>query len=357
MPMRQPHVCRPQTVGYSTLCGIIGAWCRGEFPRWQIVDEEEWEGTVAQSRLHGVSGLVYKLLPDSAPAHIRESLQSDYNTQLAGNMLYIHQLAQIVPALRNASVRFAVVKGAALLATVYPEPAIRAMKDIDLLVHPEDANILRSVMMHLGWQEEDEDIAGRQFGERYRAETSFTRQEGALLLRVEAHLDMPGFYPPSRSAIWDRLTLVSGAGNDEMPVLSLSAHLSYLCAHYYYHHCGFGLKWLMDVALLISRVTSWHDVVVDAYQFGTTRPVHLALHDVAKYLQVPVPQHIVETLRFLPMPLSLRLLFELCKRPGLQHYLGIRLLDIYRAPNWRVRLGYIWRKLTAPRWRRRPQRG
>jgi len=134
-------------------------------------------------------------------------------------------------------------------------------------------------------------------------------------------------------------------------MLCLPSHLSYLCAHYFYHHCGAGLKWLVDVALLTSQVRSWHEVVVTAYEFGTTRPLHLALQELAKCLRLPVPQHVVETLRFLPMPLSLRLLFEMCKRPSL-HYLGIRLLDVYRAPNWSTRLGYVWRKLTAPRWRR-----
>lgn len=352
----QPHVCNTHTAGCGLLYRVVGAWCRGETPDWQIADDAEWESLVVQARAHGVSGLLYPILPDNAPAAVRESLQHDYHTQMAGNLLYMQNLAQIVTALRNAGMRFAVVKGSALLATVYPDPAMRAMKDIDLLVHPEDVNILKPVMAHLGWQEEDEDIAGRQFGERYRAETSFTRQEGTLLLRAEAHLDAPGFYPPSRSDIWNKITVAAGAGIDQMPMLTLPTHLSYLCAHYYYHHCGSGLKWLVDVALLVSRITSWHDVVVDAYQFGTTRPVHLALHDVAKYLQIPVPQHIVETLRFLPMPISLRLLFELCKRPRL-HYLGIRLLDIYRAPNWHTRLGYIWRKLTAPRWGRRFSRG
>ncbi len=347
--------CRMKGMSCDLLCHVLGAWCRGEMPGWQIADDEQWESLVEQSRAQGVSGLLYRLLPDSAPAEVRARLQGDYNTQLAGNMLYLHQLAQIVRALQSAGVRFAVVKGAALLATVYTDPGTRAMKDIDLLVHPEDANVLKSVMAHLGWQEEDEDIAGKQFGERYRAETSFTRQEGTLLLRAEAHLDVPGFYPPSRADTWNNITAVAGAGIDEMPVLTLPAHLSYLCTHYYYHHCGLGLKWLVDVALLASRVTSWHDVVVTAYQFGTTRPVHLALHNVGKYLQVPVPQHIVETLRFLPMPFSLRMLFELCKRPGFPHYLGIRLLDLYRAPSWYRRMGYIWRKLTAPRWRRNPQ--
>lgn len=353
MPKRQPHACCPQSRACDSLYSIVGAWCRGETPGWQMLDNEEWDSLVAQARAHAVSGLLYRIMPDNAPAAVCKSLQHDYQSQMAGNMLYTQHLAQIVTALRNAGVRFAVVKGAALLATVYPDPAIRAMKDVDLLVHLEDVNILKPVMAYLGWQEEDEDIAGGQFGERYRAETSFTRQEGTLLLRVEAHLDVPGFYPPSRRGIWNKVTMVTGAGIGEMPVLTLPTHLSYLCAHYYYHHCGSGLKWLVDVAVLASRVTSWHDVVVDAYQFGTTRPVHLALHDVAKYLQVPVPQHVVETLRFLPMSISLRLLFELCKRPKL-HYLGVRLLDLYRAPNWHTRLGYIWRKLTAPRWRGRP---
>ncbi|GIV17693.1 MAG: hypothetical protein KatS3mg022_3128 [Armatimonadota bacterium] len=329
----------------------IGAWCQGKPVSLQAMDDKQWEVLVEEARLHGVSGLLYTLLPNEVPVEVRDTLRSDYQNQLAANVLYMQKLAQIVPALKNAGVRFAVVKGAALLATVYRDMGIRAMKDIDLLVHPDDANILKPVMQQLGWQEEDEDIAGKQFGERYRAETSFTCREGSLMLRLEAHLDMPGFYPRSRAAIWQKIVSVCTAGIDEMPALGVSAHLNYLCTHFYYHHCGQGLKWLVDVALLVSQVRSWHDVVVDAYEFGTTRPVHLALHDVAKYLQVPVPQHIVETLRFLPMPLSLRLLFEMCKRPSL-HYLGIRLLDIYRAPNWPTRFGYIWRKLTAPRWRR-----
>lgn len=330
---------------------VVGAWCRGELVHWRTLDDKGWSALVEDARRNGVSGILHTVVPDDAPASVREALRSDYHTQLAANMLYLERLAQIVPALKTASVRFAVVKGAALLATVYPDLGMRAMKDVDLLVHPEDANILKPVMQQLGWQEEDEDIAGKQFGERYRAETSFTRREGSLMLRVEAHLDVPGFYPRSRGAIWQRIVAVCAAGIDEMPVLSLPAHLNYLCTHFYYHHCGQGLKWLVDVALLASQVRSWHDVVVDAYEFGATRPVHLALHDIARYLQVPVPQHIVETLRFLPMPLSLRLLFEMCKRPSL-HYLGIRLLDIYRAPNWSTRFGYVWRKLTAPRWRR-----
>ncbi|MEJ5252784.1 MAG: nucleotidyltransferase family protein, partial [Armatimonadota bacterium] len=162
-------LCRVKGMSCDLLCRVVGAWCRGEMPDWQIADDEEWESLVEQSRAQGVSGLLYRLLPDSAPAEVRARLQSDYNTQLAGNMLYLHQLAQIVPALQSAGVRFAVVKGAALLATVYTAPGTRAMKDIDLLVHPEDANVLKSVMAHLGWQEEDEDIAGKQFGERYRA--------------------------------------------------------------------------------------------------------------------------------------------------------------------------------------------
>ncbi len=336
----------------NLLCAQIGAWCREEPVRWLPMESDQWDALVAQARAEGVAGLLYTLLPEDAPSSVRERLRADYQLQKTANLLYMEKLGQVVPALRDAGVRFVVVKGTALLATVYPDMGMRAMKDIDLLVHPEDVNILKPVMDHLGWQEEDEDIAGKGFGVHYRGESTFIRQEGNILFRLEAHLDAPGFYPPSRRRIWERVTAVSGAGIDDMPVLTAPAHLSYLCAHYYYHHCGSGLKWLVDVARLISQIHSWHDAVVDAYEFGTTRPVHLALHDLSQMLKVPVPQHIVATLRFLPMPISLRLLFEMCKRPRL-HYLGIRLLDLYRAPSWSVRLGYIWRKVTAPRWKRR----
>lgn len=331
---------------------ILGAWCQNATAPLITGNAIHWEDLVAQARHHEVGGLLYTVLPAEAPAAVRDALRADYRSQLAANTLYLHHLASLVPALRDVGVRFAVVKGAALLPTLYHDWGQRRLEDIDLLVHPEDVSLFRSVMCHLGWREEDGDIAGARFGERYRAETSFARQEGQVLLRVEGHLDLPGFYPPARAAVWQRISTVSASGIGALPVLDSSTHLSYLCTHLYYHHCGRGLKWLVDVALLVSQVRSWHDVVVDAYQFGTTRPLHLALNDVARYLDVPVPQHIAETLRFLPMPISLRLLLEMCKRPAL-HYLGIRLLDLYRAPNWSTRLGYLWRKLTAPRWRRR----
>lgn len=331
---------------------LVGAWCRGEPAPSEAWSAIPWTELVELARQHEVAALLYPILPPETPAEVRFALRVDYQSQLAANTLYMHHLARIVPALQQAGVRFAVVKGAALLATVYPDWAQRHMEDLDLLVSPEDADTFRAVMERLGWHEEDNDIAGARFGERYRAETSFARLEGDVLLRVEGHLDLPGFYPRSRSAVWGRITTVSAAGGEQFPVLDFSTHLSYLCTHLYYHHCGQGMKWWVDVALMVSRVTCWHDVVVDAYAFGTTRPLHLALHDVGRYLDIPVPQHIVETLRFLPMPISLRLLLELCKRPAL-HYLGIRLLDLYRAPDWSTRLGYLQRKLTAPRWRRR----
>jgi len=334
----------------SALHEVLGAWCRGEPTKWQAVESAGWQRVVEEAQSQGVSGLLYHLLPQQAPPIARGALAAEYRSQLAANILYLDWLRQIIPALRDAGIRFAVVKGAALLATVYPDLGIRGMEDADLLVHPDDVNLLRSVLQHLGWQEEDEDVAGRRFGERYRGETSFIRFEGSMLMRLEGHLDAPGFYPRSRHRIWERITLVSGAGIEGMPVLQLPVHLSYLCAHYCYHHCGRGLKWLVDIALLLTQITSWHDVVVEAYHFGTTRPLHYALQETARRLQMPVPQHILETLRLLPMPLTLRLLFELCKRPAF-HYVGIRLLDIYRAPHWSVRLGYIGRKLFAPRWR------
>lgn len=351
--MRRDHtVCHTTTSVRNLLYEQVGAWCRHEPVDWLPTEDEQWRDLIELARCEGVAGLLYTILPENVPTHVRDCLRADYQSHLAANLLYMEKLAQIVPALQSAGVRFAVVKGAALLTTAYHDMGARAMKDVDLLVHPDDANILKPVMEHLGWREEDEDIAGKGFGVRYRAERTFTRQEGSILFRVEAHLDAPGFYPASRGEIWSRITTASSADIGDMPVLSLPAHLSYLCAHYYYHHCGSGLKWLVDIARLVSQISSWHDTVVDAYQFGTTRPVHLALQEVRQVLKVPVPQHIVATLRFLPMPISLRILFELCKRPRL-HYLGIRLLDIYRAPTWSIRLGYIWRKLTAPRWRKR----
>lgn len=322
----------------------LQAWCRTQ--QLAPPDDVQAEANLVEAaRREEISALLYLVLPRPL-----QSLYPDYRSCLAGNLLYLRELERLVSALRQAGVRFVVVKGAALATTVYPHLGMRSLEDIDLLVHRDDANLLRLVMNHLGWQEEDSDIAGSQFGWRYRGEMAFRRTAGDLLLRVEAHLDVPGFYPRRRDTVWSRVQWISVEGFGEMPLLHTTTHLCYLCAHLYYHHQGRGVKWLVDIALLYSQIDSWSGLLGEAYHFGVTRPLRLALEEVARHFGIAIPAHMLKALEVLPMPLGLRILLELCRRPR-WHYLGIRLLDLYRAPSWSVRVGYLWRKLTAPRWR------
>jgi Uncharacterised nucleotidyltransferase len=272
----------------------------------------------------------------SAAAVLKESY---YATGMR-NLLLRRELGTCLQALAAAAVPAIVLKGAALIETVYHNVSLRPMGDADLLVRRADVAVTRQVLEHLGYQ------AGR--GEtrpgaltEYENEMAFCKP-GRINTWVDVHwslFDSP--YYQDRLAMdwfWESARPATIA---EMPTLVLGpeALVIHLCGHLALHHTNTGLLWWYDVAAVLTRhrdEIDWRVLLSRTSGSGLIPPVRSVLLRVADEWGAPIPPVVLEALRGMrESPAERRIFAELTagQRSPRQRFWS----DLTSMSDWRQR--------------------
>ena len=113
---------------------------------WEQFASQDWAELVKKAGEQGVAPVLHwklneskdlDLLPTGSMDQLRQAgkrLAVDYYRCAAQNQLLYAELGRILGALESAGVACILLKGAALGTSVYPDPALRPMNDLDLLV-------------------------------------------------------------------------------------------------------------------------------------------------------------------------------------------------------------------------------
>jgi hypothetical protein len=191
----------------------------------------DWNFLLASSRRHRLSGLVYEAarrgnLDSSLPKDTRMALHSDYYTNLALNLVLFDHLEAFIYAARQCGAPVLLLKGAAFVGWIYPNPAVRPMSDLDILIRRQDMDCLVRVAENLGYER-------------------FSRSDHALSLRhpvrgtyMELHTSLtscPQYLGIDTESLMERST---------RPALQLEGartiapedHLLHLCLHGSFQH-------------------------------------------------------------------------------------------------------------------------
>ncbi len=115
-----------------------------------------WADLAEQSEIHGIAPLIYyhfQAAGFSPPVPARRVLKALVMRHRDANAIRSRALVLILDALSAEGIPVLVLKGAALAHTVYPEPGLRPMRDIDLLVPPSQARQAQSLLISLGYHE------------------------------------------------------------------------------------------------------------------------------------------------------------------------------------------------------------
>ncbi|MCB9077508.1 MAG: nucleotidyltransferase family protein [Anaerolineaceae bacterium] len=110
--------------------------------------------TSAQLEEHGLGPLFYTSIKTgeiSIAPDLKRSLQALYLRHRHANTVRGRVLANILSHFQAAGIHVLVVKGAALAHIIYPEPGLRPMRDIDLLVKQADARRAQQLLAELGF--------------------------------------------------------------------------------------------------------------------------------------------------------------------------------------------------------------
>lgn len=111
------------------------------------------DALLVATRREGVTTLLHHLgRTRGLPDEIVGQFAAFERQRIAAEMLERAELAHVVRALAGASLKFLLLKGAALAYSVYPAPHLRPRSDVDLLF-PEQATMLRAceVLASIGY--------------------------------------------------------------------------------------------------------------------------------------------------------------------------------------------------------------
>jgi hypothetical protein len=168
--------------------------------RWQAQALPNWEGVPAFAEAHGLVPLLYTHLQAAGvalPPRAAQQLQGYYIQHAHAARVRAQVLADILARFRAAGVDVLVLKGAALAYLVYPQPALRPMRDIDLLVRAADVYRAYALLPEIGFTPPP----GAHYGldPDHHHLTAIKRVAAGISISVELHhalhLNEPGRQP------------------------------------------------------------------------------------------------------------------------------------------------------------------
>lgn len=101
----------------------------------------DWQSLPVLAHAQGVAPLVYahlRRIGFALPPNVEQTLYGIYLYQRRKNEVMLAVLERAIGALDAAGAPALALKGSALACLVYPEPALRPMADLDILIRPED---------------------------------------------------------------------------------------------------------------------------------------------------------------------------------------------------------------------------
>ncbi len=131
--------------------------CLSDPPRLdtlQTLKDEAWEEVAITAIAVGLAPLLHWRLEQAGltpPPLTMAKLGVTRQAHAKRNAAIADQLAELLMACDQENLDVVVLKGALLAPTVYPDPALRPMNDIDLLFHPDDVVRAELLLERLGY--------------------------------------------------------------------------------------------------------------------------------------------------------------------------------------------------------------
>jgi hypothetical protein len=247
--------------------------------------EVDWNALIKYFHKEGMAGIAHRFLRNrQLPAQIHSTLAGLYHGNVARNLNFVAALKSLEKALEQEALEVMTLKGASLMAHIYPNIGLRPMEDLDLLVRPADHQRLVRILVGLGYQQNK------------RRTYSFVKDKTVLdvhcsplntdRIRNRSHL-----LPTGLDAIWDR-SVAWDSGyrwirrpDDADNVLLLAQHVM--------KHNFSRLIWLEDIYRILSGADKrrWALLLERSDQLQQQKSLAYSLYLLQDYYGLTLPIH------------------------------------------------------------------
>ena len=245
--------------------------------------------------------------PHDHPA-LAPLVEATHQTAMASVLLERAQ-RDVDVALRAAGIPALWLKGAALAHTVYPEPTLRPMVDLDVLVPYEQRERALEVVQGLGYdfyslhgirtRSSGDELARKLSAHHYHLRGGVSN---AVILELHSRLlgsDDRLLSLAQLDWFWAHTETIRAGEGWAFDTLTPEAHLLYGCAHAILQHGEAQLYLLrfFDLHQIITRAAlDWPLIVDQAVALGWTLAVERALRRCMAFFATPVPAEVLEAL-------------------------------------------------------------
>jgi hypothetical protein len=149
-----------------------------------------WSGVAERAESHGMAPLLSRHLATAGvrpPDDAHRTLQALVLRHRDANRIRREVLAEILRTFSAQGIEAVILKGAALSLLLYPDPGLRPMRDLDILVPPDRAREAQALLRDLGFDAPDTERNPYQTDHHHLPNA--TRRSGGLLMSVEVHHD------------------------------------------------------------------------------------------------------------------------------------------------------------------------
>ncbi|MEZ4863079.1 MAG: nucleotidyltransferase family protein [Caldilineaceae bacterium] len=275
------------------------------YPQLAQSTSAEWDALLALARRQGVAPLLFARLKHrgwlaALPPACQAALEAAYYENCVRNLRLYQQLNAIITRLQQQGVAVLVLKGAALATTVYADPALRMMHDLDLLVDQAQLPRVCALLQELGYAFADETSLESDLLHRHHL-PSLVKADGAVAVEIHWRITPPERYQPlATGPLWARAMTTNLAGT-ACQTLAPTDQLLYVCLHAAYHHSfQQGVRFLCDLDAIVRRwgpALDWDSIQTQARQQGWRPGLYLTLYLAHTLLAAPIPQQVLHALQ------------------------------------------------------------
>ena len=266
--------------------------------RQQLYTPLNWSEIISQANNHGVSQLLFHTLQQIEGAALPEAVQTElhgrFEQAIRRNLLLTGELLRIVNILNERGITAVPFKGPVLAEKLYGNLALRVFGDLDILIEPETADEVKSLMIADGYRPQ------------YHPDSAYQFVKAGANVVLEVHWEAISFgsnwlrkikskaLPTTMSHLRPRLQ-ETRLGGKKISTLSPEDTLLILTIHGSKHWWS-RLNWLADIAALIQVYPNldWGWVIEQTDHWQIRRLVFLGLCMAHELLAAQLPASIQE---------------------------------------------------------------
>jgi hypothetical protein len=224
-------------------------------------------------------------------------MKNCYYANLKKNLMLEEQIYIILESMYRENLSIILFRGFALMETLYHNPGLRIMVDVDILVKEEELKKISDILIQLGYKESAEHKEGSR---RYNIVFSkYFLPNKSLVIEVHRSLAPARPYKISLPRLWER-TQEKIINNQKLLYLSQEDTFLSLAVHLRRHTRRLTLKFLLDIAELLNMSgdkLDWAYIKDSARNNHIVTTVYLSLYLAKKILMAIVSPKILNEFR------------------------------------------------------------